>query len=542
MSGIKVTEISSSPSSAVSAPSAVIALIGCSPIGPVNTLTQCRSAVDDAQFGLQVPGFSIPQALSAIRANDPGANVLVVNVALANAGTRNTLRTQTNESITLVAGAGTLGRAPESSPAPVVKDATLATTYVQGTDYTISTNGAFARVGTAIGATDTIRVSYSHIGTYSFVADKATLPAAPYRSMTPILYNLLKTVTYVAGTDYTISAYGVVQRIPGGAMTAGQMFMADFHTFDGIVAADIQGTASPRTGLYQYELAYGTYGYMPTMWCAPYYTQVTGVATALASWTAQYKGIYFIDEEEGATVANVITHRGGGSGSKLDTSDERAVICYPFVDVYSPASNDTELRPPSMFLAGYQSMVDRLENGPHRSAANYHTAGGSPVALKGIEGVELSLSFHPNSELTTDISQLEAVGVVAIRPGNIFWGLKSAAFPDSTAVTGFYAVRRTADMISVSIIDAGLEFIGRPINKALIDAMLQKFGNYMSGLVQAGSIVSGKVTYTEADNPPASLALGQLTFGITIIPSIPTKQIDVNFNITVEGLAAILAA
>jgi len=59
--------------------SAVIALIGTAPAGPVNTLTQCLSERDAAQFGPDVSGFTIPSAFDAIFDHGAGT-VLAVNV------------------------------------------------------------------------------------------------------------------------------------------------------------------------------------------------------------------------------------------------------------------------------------------------------------------------------------------------------------------------------------------------------------------------------------------------------------------------------
>jgi len=59
--------------------SAVIALIGTAPAGPVNTLTQCLSERDAAQFGPDVPGFTMPAAFDAIFDHGAGT-VLAVNV------------------------------------------------------------------------------------------------------------------------------------------------------------------------------------------------------------------------------------------------------------------------------------------------------------------------------------------------------------------------------------------------------------------------------------------------------------------------------
>lgn len=59
--------------------SAVIGLIGTAPIGPVNTPTLVLSEKDKAQFGHNLPGFTIPNALDVIFRYGAGA-ILVINV------------------------------------------------------------------------------------------------------------------------------------------------------------------------------------------------------------------------------------------------------------------------------------------------------------------------------------------------------------------------------------------------------------------------------------------------------------------------------
>lgn len=77
--GIETLEVERGPRSIRVVKSAVIALVGTAPIGPLNTLVLCQGDIDAAQFGPDLAGFSIPQALSGIY--DFGAGtVLVINV------------------------------------------------------------------------------------------------------------------------------------------------------------------------------------------------------------------------------------------------------------------------------------------------------------------------------------------------------------------------------------------------------------------------------------------------------------------------------
>ena len=534
MSGVLISENTSGASALVSAPSAVIALVGTAPIGAVNTLTLVQSPTADSVFGLEASGFSIPKALKAIRAQEPNAKIMVVNVAAADAGTAQTLVSVVDESITLVAGAGQLAYAPESSPAPVVKDTTLATTYVQGTDYTISSTGAFARVGVAIGATDVVKISYSHLPNHTFAADKATLADPPFRSLTPVVYNKTKSTTYTVGTDYTIDQYGVVRRVVGGTMTAAQEFIISYEVYDGATAADIIGAASPRTGLYCFQTAQSVYGYEPTLWICPELMGLSGVLSAFRSWvTNTYGGQILLDAPSGLTVATLETARGAGSGNIVDVSDPRVIVCFPHAYVYDISTDANELRPLSPFIAGFIAKVDRLES-PGRTIGNY------PEAVLGIESLEIALTFDPDGSRTTDCSRVNDVDCVTLRPGLFVWGDRASSYRDDTGVKNKFNVRRVADILKRSLVVGSNQYIGRNITRVLIDTILQNGQAYMDTLKQKGWILDGKMVYNSVDNPPSELALGRLTIGFQYTPLVSLDTLIYVFTITTEDIVELL--
>lgn len=77
--GIETTEIERGPRAIRVVKSAVIAVVGTAPIGPINELTLSLNDKDAAQFGPELAGFSIPEALDGIY--DFGAGtVVVINV------------------------------------------------------------------------------------------------------------------------------------------------------------------------------------------------------------------------------------------------------------------------------------------------------------------------------------------------------------------------------------------------------------------------------------------------------------------------------
>lgn len=116
--------------------SAVIGLVGTAPTGPKNQPIMCLSEKDDAQFGDQIPGFSIPQALSSIRDQGPCV-VLVVNVFDATANTVSV----TLEAKTVANRQVTLDFAPIGALQIFQTDGTTPAGLVVGTDYTVSPYG-----------------------------------------------------------------------------------------------------------------------------------------------------------------------------------------------------------------------------------------------------------------------------------------------------------------------------------------------------------------------------------------------------------------
>ena len=538
--GIEIREITTASASTVAPPTAVIALIGSAPIGPVNEVTLCKNATDDAQFGYQVAGFSIPQALSAIRLQAPNAEVMVVNVALDTYGDGIPLVPVTNETKTLVAGAAQLNYAPEG--AIVVKDNTLATTYTLTTDYTISSTGAFARNPSgAIGATDTIKISYSHLENHTFSSNKIRLNDPPFvPAEAVVVYSKTKATTYVAGTDYTLNAYGVITRINSGAITSTQEVIVKYQAFAGISASDIIGTASPITGLYCYDTARAVYGYEPTLWIAPSYDALSGVQAAFQAQVAEKGGIFFTDGTAGRSVSQIVTDRAPGSGNHFQVQDERVVCCYPRVYTYSPAIDDDELRPSSPFMAGYFAKVDTLV-GPYRSAGNFHF-NNIAVPLIGVNSLELLLTYQESSTRSCDVKTLADAGVLTIKPGNVPYGFRSSAYPESNDVKTQYCVSRVRDLAKAALIKGMTQFIGREMSVIVRDAILQNANAFLNDLVRQGWILQGAAIYNVSDNPDAQIALGHWTFAFSYMPSIALEKLTFLFNVTTEGIAEVLGA
>ncbi|AOJ05131.1 phage tail protein [Burkholderia mayonis] len=124
--------------------SAVIGLIGTAPIGPVNTPVQSLSDVDAAQFGPQLTGFTIPQALDAVYDYGSGT-VIVINVLDPAVHKSNA----PSEPVTFDAATGRAKLAHPAASNLVLKNDSGSATYAEGTDYAVDlVSGIITRIKT----------------------------------------------------------------------------------------------------------------------------------------------------------------------------------------------------------------------------------------------------------------------------------------------------------------------------------------------------------------------------------------------------------
>jgi len=142
---------------------AVIGLIGTAPKGPLNTPTLVLSDADAAQFGEQLPGFSIPKALAAIFAQGAGT-VIVINVY----DPATMVTAVTSEAHTIASGKVTLAYAPISSL--VIKNSAGDTTYVLDTDYTFDDYGVVTMMGSTLVDGVAIKANYNKLDSSAITA------------------------------------------------------------------------------------------------------------------------------------------------------------------------------------------------------------------------------------------------------------------------------------------------------------------------------------------------------------------------------------
>ena len=156
--GVEVIEVEQGGRTVRVVKSSVIALIGIAPIGDANTPILCLSPNNDAQFGQQIPGFTIPQALDAIRKQGP-ATVIVINTFNA---TTNTAQV-TTESQTITNGKLKLAYAPIGAVSIFQSNGTTPYTGVAGVDFTLDAFGNFTALSSNAADATVLRFTYKRL-------------------------------------------------------------------------------------------------------------------------------------------------------------------------------------------------------------------------------------------------------------------------------------------------------------------------------------------------------------------------------------------
>lgn len=137
--------------------SSVIALTGIAPKGALNSLILVQKSSDLAQFGSELPGFTIPQALKAIFDNQP-TQILVVNVF----DPETHIEEVANEPVTIALGKAKLVNCPIGALTTIYEsDGITPILAVVDEDYTIDDFGNFKVINNTLLPDGNIEITYN---------------------------------------------------------------------------------------------------------------------------------------------------------------------------------------------------------------------------------------------------------------------------------------------------------------------------------------------------------------------------------------------
>ena len=345
--------------------------------------------------------------------------------------------------------------------------------------------------------------------------------------------------TLAEGVQYQVDrARGVVSCINDGLDNCGKTLKVSYDYLDEtkVTPADLIGTidnVGKRSGMQLWVEAMSRFGFSPKILIVPAFSSLKSVSAEMVSMAERLSAIAYIDAPVGITVQEAIEGRGPLGTINFNTSSARARLCYPHVKAYNPDINEEVLEPLSARAAGLRARVD-IDRGYWWSNSNHE--------IVGITGLERHLTAQIDDP-SCEVNALNEAGITTVfngfGTGYRLWGNRTAAWPTDTHIRNFESVRRTGDMINESLRMNALQFIDRPINQALIDALVETGCAFMRKLTADGAILGGKVWYDPERNTKEELALGHLLLSYKFTAPPPMERLTQETEITDEYLLTI---
>ena len=114
------------------------------------------------------------------------------------------------------------------------------------------------------------------------------------------------------------------------------------------------------------------------------------------------------------------------------------------------------------------------------------------------------------------------------------WTLRNnytACYPGNTDVKDqFIPVSRMFDYVGKTVIRTFWSKLDRPLNKTLLDNVVNTCENRLGGLVSAGALLGARITAEAEENPLTRLLDGVITFHIYMTPPVPAQEILFNLE------------
>ncbi|HVA77887.1 MAG TPA: phage tail sheath subtilisin-like domain-containing protein [Candidatus Binataceae bacterium] len=477
--GVEVIEVQSGPNPVSVVKSAVIGLVGTAPSWAVsapaaapapNSPALVSSALDAANFGPLVQGYTIPYALAAIQAQGAG-QAIVINVFDP---TRHFTAIAAQAMSFPASGAQVLNLGHMGVSGVVVKNQAGTTTYSSATDYSLdAVNGIITALsGGTLTAGQAVSVAFNY-------ADPSKVAGA----------DIIGAVTggvYI-GLQALQTTYGTMGFFAKLLVAPGYSQNADVASAMAVMANTIRAMAlvdsSPAT---------------------PVATAIANRGLAGNAFDTSSSRVILCYPQETFYDAGLVP-----TGVTVSAAGTPVSIAY----------SGTSVGPYSQWVAGAMAAKD-FANGYWWSPSN--------TEIAGILGPDVDI-YASILDPESDVNSLNAQGIAtvfnAFGTGLRVWGNRSAAYPSSTSPANFINVRRTMDVIEESIQLSMLQFIDQPISNALITAILASVNAFIRSLIQRGALVAGSASYNPAENPPNQVAAGQLVFDVDVMPPPPAERI-----------------
>ncbi len=291
-------------------------------------------------------------------------------------------------------------------------------------------------------------------------------------------------------------------------------------------------------GVAQVDACMTAVGVVPDLLLAPGWSQEPVIAALLAAKAAGINGLFG---------AKALIDCDSGEGGVRDYSeltayknnnnfvDVNQIVCWPMVKL-----GDYRFHL-STQLAGLIASVDGGNGGvPYESPSNTN----KKLQIDGCclaDGTEVNLTWDQVNLIAGSWGVVTAVNFLSL--GWTAKGNYTACFPGNTDVKDqFIPVSRMFDWVGNTLIRTFWVKLDDPMNRRLIDTILDTCNIWLNGLVGSGYLLGARAAYLESENAETDLMAGILHFHIYITPPSPMQACDFTLEYDVNALSSALAA
>ncbi|MEN6437021.1 MAG: phage tail protein [Syntrophobacter sp.] len=323
---------------------------------------------------------------------------------------------------------------------------------------------------------------------------------------------------YIKDTDYEVyysGEYCYIELLSDGSVYAATSLNVAYSK---VTPASVNATAV-ATGMEAIDQCLATLGIVPDLICAPGFSHNTTVAAIMATKAAGINGMF-----KAKALIDISTEADGGADTYSEVialknsnnfTDVNEILCWPLLKLGDYTFHM------STQLAGLMAKVDTENEGcPYESPSNKAFKCDSMVVAAGTE-VNLTLA---------QANILNAGGVVTalnFMGGFTCWGNYTACYPTNIDVKDYFIpVSRMFDWVGNTVINTFWGKLDKPMNRRLIDTIVDTCNIWLNGLVGFGYLLGARVEFKESENPLTNLMAGIMKIHIYMTPPSPAQEID----------------
>ena len=322
---------------------------------------------------------------------------------------------------------------------------------------------------------------------------------------------------YVLNTDYTVTA--------GDGEVLIELLTTSTHAseetlniaYDKVTPASVTANVCAM-GLEAIELCMSTVGIIPDLIAAPGYSSDSSLAALMATKAAGLNGIF-----RGKAVVDIDCSVSGADTydkayawkQSHNYVDENQIVCWPMLKLGEHVFHM------STQVTGLMAQIDATNECPMESPSNKNF---QMDALCKADGTEI-LQTKAQADILNSGGIVTALNFLS--SGWVCWGNYCGCYPGISDVKDmFIPVSRMFDWIGNTVIRTFWQKLDKPMNRRLIDNVLDTCNIWLNGLVGAGKLIGARAELLEGENPITDLMAGIMRVHLFITPASPAQEID----------------